>query len=201
MLAVSCLFVQALWALLQPGCDTVDYKLALDDLRQRQPRYHSGQQLGFHTTRTQVQHVLVAHAIKCADKPDTMIQTTIHHTSLSEESLLQALENEDWRNVNQYLIALANSKLERHTAAVKQALDRKSLPDYVSQRLRHTLGKLDGNEAKEILIAMGSSMGTSESKLTGYDKEMDKLGVKYNWKYNMPPDGKNGAPDPKASST
>ena len=168
--------------------------MALQSLSQSQAAHRPGRELGLHTTAMHVQHALVAYAVKCSNTPETTLLEMDRHVSTTEESLLQAAAHTDWVSVSQYLVAIANSKLERHVRVVEQLLEQESIPEFVMNRTKVTLSRLDGEAARQMhttLLALESSTRASESKFGG------DLNIDYKWEFKAPADGKNGSPDPK----
>ena len=176
--------------------------MALQSLSQSQIPHHPGRELGLYTTAMHIQHILVANAMKCSTKPEATLLEMDRHVSTTEESLLQAAAHADWLSVSQYLAALSNSQLERHTDAVNQLLEtHQDLPKFVMNEAKDTLGRLTGDAAKQTLISLLSLESSDEASEAGADIEaLKQFGMKYEWEFKSPADGTHGAPDPKFQS-
>merc|ERR1711871_1676596 len=178
---------QAMWGLLQSECSH-DHHLHAMSALELTANSGSRDTLGLHTTAMQLQHLLASEATRCTQgKAADAVKGLLDST---EESLLQNLETSNWNSVNMDLVALGNSRFERHSQVVKQVLDHPDLPSSVSETARHVASLLPGKLAAELV----QKVDTNIEEIAISSKE---AGFSYDWEKKIPPDGKNGAPTPK----
>ena len=182
---------QAMWGLLQSECSHNHHMHAISAL---ELTANSGSRatLGLHTTAMQLQHLLASEAVRCsqgkaADAMKGLLDST-------EQSLLQNLATTNWNAANMDLVALGNSRFERHSQVVQKVLEHPSLPSSVSATARHVASLLPGKLAAELVQKVDSNI---EEIAVSSKEAGTEAGFAYDWEVKLPPDGKNGAPNPK----
>ena len=145
---------QALLSLLQLSCHTREHVIrALDQLEIADDNDFVASQAKL------IQHGAMAHWAHCTDNKAAEHQIMDQVSSRTESSLLQALDNGDYKTAEVELTALSNSQLSRHAEAVVQALDSHHPIDIHLQAI-HALGRIHGSVARQKVIQMRNHPGS-----------------------------------------
>jgi hypothetical protein len=213
---------QALLTLMQPNCNTERLNInVLKWLHTLSVPAINNKPFGLHTSALHIKHGLVAQSLKCAkDSQGALMPELLELVTPTEQALQRSLASQDWVQVESHLISLGNSRLARHTPFVKQVLDQHSnLPAITKKVLEATLKQLNGVDAKNLMPtaknllqvqALGNEEydngdtdhgGITEDNKKKRLKSEGSAGIKYDWEWKFPPDGKkldaDGKPLPK----
>lgn len=131
-------------------------------LSAKQTVHQRGDKPGLRMTATHVLHSMVHIASTCSQHPEQTLAQLEPYLHKSEHSLRRATDNEEWSHVNLYLIALQNSKLQKHVELVKRVANRVASSAHtkevqaleVVKQLKETIGHLPGKDAEDLLVAI-----------------------------------------------
>jgi hypothetical protein len=191
---------QALFLFAKTDCDTDRVNINAMKRLQKMVMQEKRPELGIHTTALHVLHGMVADTIKCSN--GAAQQDMMQFVLPTEQALQNSLQVKDWNNVNMFLVALGNSRLERHTSLLQQVVQHPSLPEVVFGVARRQLAKLHGESAKQLLISLPSPEAVKQrtAPTTLFPAAAaDPSQVTWKWEKKFPNDGDKtkGEPDPR----
>jgi hypothetical protein len=136
---------QAMISLIQPDCAHEHHLHAIDGLADLAGALKkndiTGQyEPGMHTSALHIQHALAKEAVRCSKGAAVSAVTNLLQTT--EQFAKQSLAQEDWLGVKYSLLALANSRFERHRHIVRAVQAHPDVPENIAATADWVDGKL-----------------------------------------------------------
>jgi len=187
---------QAMYSLIQPECAHEHHLHAIHGLSPIADKIKHNEitdeyEPGMHTTALHVQHALVQQAVRCSQGAALSAVTGLLQST--EQFARDSLAQKDWPAVKYALLALGNSRFERHRHVVRAVQAHPEVPENVAATADWVDGKLPTSPALADSLAQTS---TSKSGMKDADKSKGAM-LDWSWSVKLPEDGKDGAPNPK----